>query len=121
MASEEHARFISVLALCDESAVLRLSECDSPPWRDERFRKFQATNERRQLVIAGSVMEPPIVGLCLYSLEEGYQTFCVDLDLSNRSPKRQLNLDRLTHSGVTLLSIDQFAAEISFSSITDEP
>lgn len=120
IAPDELERIISILTQHDISAVLRLVGADRPPWQDSHFRKFQEAADRRQLVIVGAISEPSIVGLCLFSLEEGYQTFCVDTDLSNDSPARGLNLDRLARSGVALLSVDQLLAEFSFGNPDNE-
>jgi len=66
------------------------------------------------MIIAGNATEPCIVALCLFTLEEGYQTFCLDTNLSDDSASRRINLDRLAHCGATLLSLNQFIAEISY-------
>ncbi|MCB1527765.1 MAG: hypothetical protein KDJ45_08700 [Hyphomicrobiaceae bacterium] len=110
----ELQRLLGALRDFDEAALLHLSNVASPPWQDESFRAFASGNRRRQIAIAGNVTEPYVVGLCLYCLEEGHQTFCIDMDLSSTDPARHLNLGRLTHSGAVLLSIEQFAAELSF-------
>lgn len=103
----------SKLEAANDIPVLDLGCVSSPPWRGAQFTAFLEEQIYKQIAIVGNLIEPFYVSVCLHCLEQGFQIFSVDTALTEVSPAWSLNLVRLTQSGATLLSVDQFIAELS--------
>lgn len=115
--TKEFIQTLGRLELDNSIPLLTLASVPSTPCSDDLLRSFLSGQIWRQLVVVGNLIEPVVVGVCLFALGEGFQVFCIDTELSNLTPIRQINLIRLAQSGVSPLSVAQFEAEILCSMI----